>query len=116
MRLPTAESRLRFTRLTDARLKLIDDIVCGLEKLKLEQGNQTIIPSLKFFAATDSEFIDLLSRNTTDSYASLTCSHLINKRTYEIFESKISSRYDSIRDNERVQCVILELTVDKRNR
>ena len=97
-------------------MKLIDDIVSTLEKLKQELGNQTIIPSLKLFAMTDSGFIDLLSRNSTDSYAALTSTHLINKRTFEIFEDKITSRYETIRDIEAVRCVIFELTVDKKNR
>lgn len=94
----------------------MDEMITDLERLKSQGSNQTVIPTIKLFAVGESDYIDLMSRNTGKSYTAISSTHLVNRRSFEIFEDKINTRYDSIKDNNSIQAIILELTVDNNNR
>ena len=56
-----------------------------------------------------------MSRNAADSIAGMASIHLINKRSFEVFEEKIDSRFEAVK-NEVIKAVILEVTVDVKGR
>jgi hypothetical protein len=94
---------------------MIGRIVAELEGFKNIDHNHAIIPSLRLFAIGKTEYIDLMSRNTGDVVSSMHSTHLINRRSFEIFEDKIDSRFQAL-EGEHIEAVVLEITVDRKAR
>jgi hypothetical protein len=90
-------------------------IVGDLEGFKSREPNKAIIPSLRLFTIGRREFIDLLSKNRGDLVSSMHCTHLINKRSFEVFEEKIDSRFTAL-EAEEFDAVVMEITVDRKSR
>lgn len=90
-------------------------IVDDLEAFKVRESNKAIIPSLRLFAVGSREFVDLMSKDRGDLVSSMHCTHLINKRSFEVFQDKIESRCSSLHD-EQIDAIVLEITVDRKAR
>ena len=94
---------------------MIGRIVAELEGFKNIEHNHAIIPSVRLFAIGKREYLDLMSRNTGDQVSSMHSTHLINRRSFEIFEDKIDSRFKAIAE-EDVEAIVMEVTVDRKAR
>jgi hypothetical protein len=90
-------------------------IVDDLETFKVRESNKAIIPSLRLFAVGTREFVDLMSKDRGDLVSSMHCTHLINKRSFEVFQDKVESRCASLNE-EQIDAVVLEITVDRKAR
>jgi hypothetical protein len=96
---------------------MIGRIVAELEGFKNIDHNHAIIPSLRLFAIGKTEYIDLMSRNTGDVVSCMHSAHLINTRSFEVFEEKIDGRFKAVEnETNSVEAIAMEITVERKSR
>lgn len=86
-----------------------------MDKFKTIEHNKAIIPSIRLFALGHREFIDILSKNRGDLVSTMSCTHLINKRSFEVLEETIDKRFVAL-EQEEYDAIIMEVTVDRKSR
>lgn len=86
-----------------------------MDRFKTIEHNKAIIPSIRLFALGHREFIDILSKNRGELVSAMSCTHLINKRSFEALEEVIDSRFLAL-EQESYDAVIFEITVDRKSR